>query len=120
MNWPWKNFAPKEIGCKHCGELWTTNEMPDYFVRAMDNLQKLRDNWGKPIIINSGHRCKVYNRAVGGASQSQHLAIAFDCRVPKNEQTDFCKLALAVGFNVARPYPDRGFVHLDMGRPRSW
>lgn len=118
--WPWKNFVPREIGCKCCGELWSNKSMPSYFILAMDRLQALRNSWNKPIIINSGHRCKKHNIEVGGAKQSQHLIIAFDCRCPKEEQKEFVDLALKVGFHVARPYPDNGFVHLDMGRPRTW
>lgn len=120
--WPWKNFTPEEISCRHCDELWTSssNDTPLYFKRAMDKLQELRDKWGKPIVINSGHRCIKHNAEVGGASQSQHLAVAFDCVCPREEQRAFAKMALEVGFHVARPYPDNGFVHLDMGRPRTW
>lgn len=119
-DWPWKNFSPNEIACRCCGELWVGDDMPIYFKLAMDNLQKLRDSWNKPIIINSGHRCTKHNADVGGASQSQHLAVAFDCVCPREEQQAFAKMALEVGFHVARPYPDNGFVHLDMGRPRTW
>ncbi len=119
-DWPWKNFSPNEIACRCCGELWAGDDMPIYFKLAMDNLQKLRDSWNKPIIINSGHRCVEHNAEVGGASQSQHLAVAFDCVCPREEQRAFAKMALEVGFHVARPYPDNGFVHLDMGRPRTW
>ena len=120
--WPWKNFTPKEISCRHCDELWvgSSNDTPLYFKRAMDKLQELRDRWGKPIIINSGHRCTKHNADVGGASKSQHLTIAFDCVCPREEQQAFAKMALEVGFHVARLYPDNGFVHLDMGRPRTW
>ena len=118
--WPWKNFTPKEISCRHCDELWVGDDMPEYFKEAMNNLQKLRDSWNKPIIINSGHRCTKHNADVGGSSQSQHLAVAFDCVCPREEQQAFAKMALEVGFHVARPYPDNGFVHLDMGRPRTW
>lgn len=119
-DWPWKNFSPNEIACRCCGELWVSDDMPIYFKLAMDNLQKLRDSWNKPIIINSGHRCTKHNADVGGASQSQHLAVAFDCVCPREEQQAFAKAALEAGFHVARPYPDKGFVHLDMGRPRTW
>lgn len=118
--WDWENFKPEEVACRHCGELWVGDKMPEYFKVAMDNLQKLRILWGRPIIINSGHRCTVHNTNVGGASKSQHLKIAFDCVCSRDKQAEFCELALEAGFNVARAYPDNGFVHLDMGRPRTW
>jgi len=44
--WPWKNFAPREVACKHCGEL-----CPD--PASLNALQALRNAWGKPIVINS-------------------------------------------------------------------
>lgn len=118
--WEWENFTPEEIACRCCGELWKGDDMPVYFKHAMHKLQDLRNKWGKPIVINSGHRCTKHNAEVGGATQSQHLTIAFDCVCPRSEQSAFAKMALEVGFHVARPYPDNGFVHLDMGRPRTW
>lgn len=119
--WPWENFKPVEVACKCCGELWEGNgKMPDTFRTAMDNLQRLRDLWDEPIIINSGHRCAKHNKEVGGVSQSQHLTIAFDCRCKQQYQNAFCKLAKRSGFTTAVPYPDNGFCHLDMGRPRTW
>lgn len=36
-------------------------------------LDPLREAYGKPIIVTSGYRCKALNKAVGGASTSQHL-----------------------------------------------
>lgn len=121
-DWPWKNFSLNEIACRCCGELWvgSVNDVPLYFKQAMDRLQELRNKWGKPIIVNSGHRCIEHNAEVGGVPKSQHLTIAFDCVCPKEHQKEFAKMALEVGFHVARPYPDNGFVHLDMGRPRTW
>lgn len=118
--WPWKNFTPEEIGCRCCGELWTGDQMPEEFIDAMNKLQALRDEWNEPIPINSGHRCIKHNAKVGGAPKSQHLIIAFDCAVPVEKQIAFCELAMQAGFHVARAYPDKGFVHLDMGRPRIW
>lgn len=36
-------------------------------------LQPIRDKWGDSIKVNSGYRCISLNRAVGGASTSQHV-----------------------------------------------
>lgn len=35
-------------------------------------LQPIRNKYGKPIIVSSGYRCPKLNKAVGGASNSQH------------------------------------------------
>lgn len=37
-----------------------------------DVLDPLRDAWGGPISVNSGYRCPVLNKAVGGTPNSQH------------------------------------------------
>ena len=36
-------------------------------------LDPLRETYGAPIYVNSGYRCPVLNRAVGGLASSQHL-----------------------------------------------
>lgn len=38
-------------------------------------LDPLREAYGKPIYVNSGYRCPALNKAVGGASNSEHLAM---------------------------------------------
>ena len=49
-------------------------------------LQPLRDKFG-PIRITSGYRCPELNRAVGGASNSQHLrGEAADIHLPSVEK----------------------------------
>ena len=115
--WGWKNFTKTEVSCKHCGEIWQGKDehMPQWFITSMDCLQALRNEWGKPLIINSGHRCLYHNAAVGGVRNSKHLThIAFDVRCSKAEQPRFCKLAEKHGFKFVLPYPDRGFVHIDI------
>ena len=37
-------------------------------------LEPLRQAYRRPIIINSGYRCRALNRAVGGAARSYHLS----------------------------------------------
>jgi len=36
-------------------------------------LQPLRNEYGKPIYISSGYRCRVLNRAIGGSDDSDHI-----------------------------------------------
>lgn len=118
--WPYENFTKHEVSCKHCGEFY-------YDAPAMDKLQRLRDLWGRPLVINSGHRCKSHNANVGGAPGSQHLKLAFDVRMPKatasrvsgsHSQQEFVRLARQVGFTGIGVY--NSFVHLDTGPARTW
>lgn len=47
------------------------------------NLQVLRDDLKKPIVINSGYRSPKHNENVGGEDKSKHvLGQAADIRVP--------------------------------------
>lgn len=126
-NWHWSFFTPKEIACKGkacCGgELWDKEEygeknIPYYLVEALDKLEMLRTKWGKPIILNSAHRCKKHNKRIGGALKSQHLKIAFDCRIKKEEQEKFILLAKECGFTGIGKY--KNFVHLDCAKKRDW
>lgn len=36
-------------------------------------LDPARERLGKPIMVNSGYRCPLKNKAVGGVPNSQHL-----------------------------------------------
>lgn len=36
-------------------------------------LDPLRERWGSPLVVTSGYRCAKLNRAVGGATRSQHI-----------------------------------------------
>ena len=121
--WPWPNFRPAEVACRCCGELWPEDvghALPDYLADALDALQALRDAWGEPIVLTSGHRCARHNAEVGGAEGSQHLRIAFDCIMPAERQADFVTMAMTAGFTGIGRYPRRGFVHLDTGLRRTW
>lgn len=40
---------------------------------AKEVLEPVRERLGKPIVVNSGFRCPIHNRAVGGATGSQHM-----------------------------------------------
>lgn len=57
-------------------------------------LQPARNQFGKPIHVNSGYRCPVLNKAVGGVKNSYHLTgQAADLHV-ENEREGFYLSAL--------------------------
>ena len=119
--WRWASFTPKEMLCR-CGEC-------DSFVdvQFMDSLQWLRDAYGKPMPVSSGHRCEAHNRAVGGSATSGHLTgRAADIQVKWGDALDLLILAHKRGFtrfgvNQKGRYEGR-FIHLGMDRtePTIW
>lgn len=63
------NFWSTEWDCS-CEDpecKWTKIDM-----QHVKRLQEKREKWKRPIKIKSGYRCEKYNKAVGGASKSQH------------------------------------------------
>lgn len=75
----WKYFTLDElIGSDTADRLGIDNTPTSEAISNLDDLvtnvlDKLRDEWGRPIIVTSGYRCKELNAAVGGARNSQHL-----------------------------------------------
>lgn len=60
------NFTAREFACK---------DGSDYILvdtELVKLLQKIRDNFGKAVTINSAYRNAAYNKKVGGATNSQH------------------------------------------------
>ena len=54
------------------------NTVPEKLIPALRNLcervlEPLREQVKEPVIISSGYRCPVLNRAVGGSNTSQHI-----------------------------------------------
>ena len=54
------------------------NTVPEKLIPALRNLcervlEPLREQVREPVIISSGYRCPVLNRAVGGSNTSQHI-----------------------------------------------
>jgi len=54
----------------------------DNMVKVCKLAQEIRQHFGKPVKINSGYRCKAYNKAISGAAVSQHMfGKALDIRI---------------------------------------
>ena len=119
IEWNWPHFAPYEFACnrkKCCGNILFTQDT----VKAWDAIQAMRDDLKVPISINSAYRCKVHNANVGGAKNSMHLqGIAFDIPItewlPRHKIHEAARKAGFTGFGDYKT-----FVHVDMGKARSW
>lgn len=63
-----KYFKKSEFACKcGCG----TCNMSQKLIEIADDV---REHFGAPITVSSGHRCKTHNARVGGVSNSRHLS----------------------------------------------
>lgn len=66
-----KYFSDSEFRCK-CGCNLSREDVDDSVVQLAD---AVREACSFPITVNSSCRCPKHNVAVGGAKQSQHIAI---------------------------------------------
>lgn len=74
---------------------------------------------GRSLIINSGHRCDLWNAAVGGAPLSKHKQIAVDVALTGHDRIQLRDTALAVGFSGLGFA--RSFLHMDRrSRAAHW
>ena len=82
-------------------------------------LDEVRDQFKKPIVINSGYRTIEHNHKVGGVDTSSHLdGLAVDIKC--NNSPDRFKLLtilLEVGFN--RVGVGSSFIHVDIDTSKT-
>lgn len=75
-----KYFKEREFACKCCGQL--PPSMRANIVALVDNvLDPAREQFGGPVVVNSGYRCPKHNLEVDGVVNSQHM---------KGEAADIC------------------------------
>ena len=72
--------------CKECRLQQAASRLPtgieENIVALIDEvLDPAREALGKPVVVNSGFRCPLHNKTVGGACNSQHV---------KGEAADIC------------------------------
>ncbi len=112
-----KNFSNHEFRCKcrlraphlpPCEQVFP----PDELVTV---LQDVRDHFGAPVAVHSGHRCAPYNKFVKGASASQHIkATAGDITVKgvtPNEVQEYLLQRYPEQYGIGRY---NTFTHVDV------
>lgn len=103
-----KNFKSYEFDCK--GKNCCANTLID--VELIVCLQKIRNHFKKPVVINSGYRCAKHNKAVGGVSRSQHLyGKAADIVIKGVKPEEVAKYAEKIGMKGIGIYST--FTHVD-------
>lgn len=106
----YKNFTKEEFNCKHTGK----NMMQEEF---LDKLQKLRDMYGRPLIITSGYRDSTHPiEAKKGKGGYHTKGIACDISCGSRQAFDIITIALNVGFTGVgvNQKGDGRFIHLDI------
>ena len=116
-DWRWPHFSARELSCR-CGGRFCQGEYWHDLV-FLDALEALRAEAGRPLVINSGHRCALWNAHVGGAPRSLHKTLAVDIRLAGHDRHRLLASAKRLGFTgfgLAHT-----FLHLDRrGRPALW
>ena len=103
----WPNFKPQELDSDDFSLVIS--------VDALDALQRVRDEYGKPMRVTCAYRNPRHNKRVGGRPGSSHLAgVAFDIAIPNTAAGKRIeKLAVKHGFTGIGRYPSRlSLIHI--------
>ena len=117
-----EHFSKSEAACS-CGCGYGTRD-GDVKPEILDLLERMREEYGRPMHINSWCRCAQHNAAVGGVHNSAHTrGTAADIRCTsganRRKLMDLAVMSYASGIGIART-----FVHVDvcdvLPRPSAW
>ena len=99
-------------------------DLTDEFLERLD---ELRENYGKPIIINSGYRCPEYNDKISTTGlDGPHTCCAVDINVMGHNAHKLLSAALKMNFRgigISQKGSGR-YIHIDdmpdTPGPRPW
>ena len=85
----------------------------------LSKLDMIREEYGKPIHVNSGYRTEAHNEKVGGKPASSHLkGLAVDIACSESrERFNLIKLFLKHGIN--RIGIAKNFIHIDIDNDKA-
>ena len=73
-NYTLEEFINSPTANKYNIDNTPNEEVKNNIIQLVKNiLQPIRNEWNKPITVNSGYRCKELNDKVKGSKTSQHL-----------------------------------------------
>ena len=107
-------FTEKELGCR-CG----CGLQPK--IVTVNILNKIREDYGKPINITSGARCSTYNQKIGGAKASEHTKGNAIDLARTQELLDFLSDKLE-HYKICMEDPDStpSWLHVDLRNRDGW
>jgi len=117
-----KYITKAEYRCRCCGgyppDFRFGDDMPDIYADIFGKFAAIREEFGRPIIINSGYRCERRNAAVGGSPLSAHLfGLALDMEVGSDMMRlrDIVRRLFPILRMGWKKYSDAGqtFIHID-------
>lgn len=115
----WQYFSDHELACRHCGQCRMHPLM-------MEKLVRVRQAYGRPMIVSSAYRCPEHNAAVSstGLTGPHTTGRAVDIVVYGEHAVELLYIALVNGFKgigVQQKGPHaKRFLHLDDIRARMW
>ncbi|HQR50511.1 MAG TPA: DUF882 domain-containing protein [Methylophilaceae bacterium] len=107
---------------------YRTGDVSPISSRLLDLLHTLSTSLDarQPFHVISGYRSPTTNamlaeKSNGVAKHSLHMeGLAIDIRLPGRELADVRRAAIALGYGGVGYYPASDFVHVDVGRVRTW
>ena len=109
-----KNFTVKEFAC--------SDGTDTVFISLVlvNLLQKIRDHFGKAVIINSAYRTEAHNKSIGGATYSQHkYGLAADIHINGVTPKEIAAYVETLMPSSGGIGIYKSFVHVDVRRVKS-
>lgn len=109
-----KNFTVKEFACSDGTDTVFIS------LALVNLLQKIRDRFGKAVIINSAYRTEAHNKAIGGATYSQHkYGLAADIHINGVTPKEIAAYVETLMPSSGGIGIYKSFVHVDVRRVKS-
>ena len=109
-----ENFKVSEFACKDGSDTVFISQ------GLVTVLQKIRDHFEKPVIINSAYRNDAHNKKVGGADYSQHkYGTAADIHISGVSPETIAAYVETIMPNTGGIGIYRNFVHVDVRTARA-